>query len=95
MVGDPTEGALVVAAAKAGLWRDEGAKTLPRVAEIPFDSERKRMTTIHQVVAGSRRKLRDCSALHFAGDYVALSRARRTSRWSSATVISRMTRSCR
>jgi len=48
MVGDPTEGALVVAAAKAGLWRDEVEERLPRVAEIPFDSDRKRMTTIHQ-----------------------------------------------
>jgi Ca2+-transporting ATPase len=47
MVGDPTEGALVVAAAKAGLWRDEVEDRLPRVAEIPFDSDRKRMTTIH------------------------------------------------
>ncbi len=48
MVGDPTEGALVVAAAKAGLWRDEVEERLPRVAEIPFDSSRKRMTTIHR-----------------------------------------------
>jgi Ca2+-transporting ATPase len=48
MVGDPTEGALVVAAAKADLWRDEVEERLPRVAEIPFDSERKRMTTIHR-----------------------------------------------
>jgi Ca2+-transporting ATPase len=47
MVGDPTEGALVVAAAKAGLRRDEVEERLPRVAEIPFDSDRKRMTTIH------------------------------------------------
>jgi len=47
MLGDPTEGALVVAAAKAGLWRNEMEELLPRVAEIPFDSERKRMTTIH------------------------------------------------
>ena len=50
MVGDPTEGALVVAAAKAGLWRDEMAQDAARASqEIPFDSERKRMTTIHQV----------------------------------------------
>jgi len=48
VVGDPTEGALVVAAAKAGLWRKEVEKELPRVQEIPFDSERKRMTTIHK-----------------------------------------------
>ncbi len=49
MVGDPTEGAMVVAAAKGGLWRQEVEKVLPRVQEIPFDSERKRMTTIHQL----------------------------------------------
>ena len=49
MVGDPTEGALVVAAAKAGLWRTDLEASLPRVAEIPFDSDRKRMTTIHEV----------------------------------------------
>ena len=49
MVGDPTEGALVVTAAKAGLWRADVEKSMPRVAEIPFDSDRKRMTTIHQV----------------------------------------------
>lgn len=49
MVGDPTEGALVVAAAKAGLWRDEVEAHLPRVAEIPFDSERKRMATVHRM----------------------------------------------
>lgn len=49
MAGDPTEGALVVAAAKAGMWREEMEKVFPRVAEIPFDSERKRMTTIHEI----------------------------------------------
>ncbi|MEK7374284.1 MAG: cation-translocating P-type ATPase, partial [Thermodesulfobacteriota bacterium] len=48
IIGDPTEGALVVAAAKAGLRRADMAKALPRVAEIPFDSDRKRMTTIHR-----------------------------------------------
>jgi Ca2+-transporting ATPase len=49
LVGDPTEGALVVAAAKAGLWRGTLQADMPRVAEIPFDSERKRMTTIHEL----------------------------------------------
>jgi len=71
MVGDPTEGALAVVAAKSGLWRDAGAKTLPRIAEIPFDSERKRMATIHQVVAGSRVQAEGLRALHFTDDYVA------------------------
>jgi Ca2+-transporting ATPase len=47
MVGDPTEGALIVAGAKAGYWKDDLEKGFPRVSEIPFDSERKRMTTVH------------------------------------------------
>ena len=46
--GDPTEGALVVAAAKAGLWKEEIEKKESRVNEIPFSSERKRMTTVHE-----------------------------------------------
>lgn len=47
IVGDPTEGALVVLAAKGDYHRDELEAKQPRVAEIPFDSERKRMTTVH------------------------------------------------
>ncbi|MDR1934816.1 MAG: cation-translocating P-type ATPase, partial [Candidatus Accumulibacter sp.] len=47
IVGDPTEGALVVAGAKAGYLGKEMQETLPRVQEIPFDSERKRMSTLH------------------------------------------------
>ena len=46
--GDPTEGALVVAAAKAGLNRAEMENVCPRTQEIPFDSDRKLMTTIHR-----------------------------------------------
>lgn len=46
IIGDPTEGALVVAAAKAGLWNNELNVSFPRVGEVPFDSDRKRMTTI-------------------------------------------------
>jgi len=48
MIGDPTEGAMVVAAAKAGLGRERAVQAYPRVGEIPFDSDRKMMTTIHE-----------------------------------------------
>jgi P-type Ca2+ transporter type 2C len=47
IAGDPTEGAFVVAAAKAGYTHEGLSQDYPRVAEIPFDSDRKRMTTIH------------------------------------------------
>jgi len=52
MGGDPTEGALVVAAAKANMWRDKSETNYPRVAEVPFDSVRKRMSTIHRRSGG-------------------------------------------
>jgi Ca2+-transporting ATPase len=47
-LGDPTEGALVVAAARLGMWKAEMEELMPRVAEVPFTSERKRMTTVHR-----------------------------------------------
>jgi P-type Ca2+ transporter type 2C len=50
-IGDPTEGALLVAASQAGLERDALAHWLPRVAELPFDADRKRMTTVHRLLA--------------------------------------------
>jgi Ca2+-transporting ATPase len=49
IVGDPTEGALLVAAAKAGAVHIEIDEAYPRENEVPFDSERKRMITIHDV----------------------------------------------
>jgi Ca2+-transporting ATPase len=52
--GDPTEGALVVAAVKAGFHQVEMRLENPRIEEIPFSSERKRMTTIHQMMEGKR-----------------------------------------
>jgi len=52
LVGDPTEGALVVAAAKANMWRDKSEMRYPRVAEVPFDAVRKRMSTVHKHVNG-------------------------------------------
>lgn len=48
-LGDPTETALTVAAAQFGLVKPELERTLPRVHEIPFSSERKRMTTVHRI----------------------------------------------
>lgn len=50
--GDPTEGALVVAAAKAGLNKTDLDAQFPRLNEIPFTSESKRMTTLDQTPAG-------------------------------------------
>ena len=49
IVGDPTEGALIVAAAKAGATSRGLNEAYPRVQEIPFDSNRKRMATIHTI----------------------------------------------
>ena len=51
--GDPTEGALIVAAAKAGLDKDALEAAAPRTAEIAFSSERKRMTTVHAAPDGT------------------------------------------
>jgi Ca2+-transporting ATPase len=48
-LGDPTEGALVVAAAKMGYWKSSLDSSFPRTAELPFNSERKRMTTVHDL----------------------------------------------
>ncbi|MBI4180342.1 MAG: cation-translocating P-type ATPase, partial [Chloroflexi bacterium] len=50
--GDPTEGALVVAAAKAGLLQQDLISQFPRLGEIPFSSETKRMATLHQSPQG-------------------------------------------
>jgi Ca2+-transporting ATPase len=52
--GDPTEGALVVVATKDGLQQNEARKQHPRVGELPFSSERKRMTTVHSTANGDR-----------------------------------------
>ena len=52
--GDPTEAALVEAAARAGLLQGELERQMPRVGEIPFDSARKRMTTVHKREGGWR-----------------------------------------
>ena len=61
-LGDPTEGALLVAAAQVGLTKEALVEAMPRVAEIPFDSERKRMTTVHR--APDPNSLPPIEALH-------------------------------
>jgi Ca2+-transporting ATPase len=50
-IGDPTEGALVVAAARLGMPKDRLLMLFPRETEVPFDSDRKRMTTVHRILA--------------------------------------------
>ena len=51
--GDPTEGALVVLAAKAGFKQEELDNRYLRINEVPFSSERKRMTTLHETPEGT------------------------------------------
>ncbi|MBD2199753.1 MULTISPECIES: cation-translocating P-type ATPase [Calothrix] len=51
ILGDPTEGALMTLAGKAGIEKDQWESKLPRVSEFPFSSERKRMSVISQVKA--------------------------------------------
>ncbi|MEL7666614.1 MAG: cation-translocating P-type ATPase [Actinomycetota bacterium] len=52
LVGDPTEVAFYVAAEKAGFTRAELEAEMPRSAEMPFDSDRKLMTTVHKLPEG-------------------------------------------
>ncbi len=47
ILGDPTEGALLVMAAKGGVDVEERRKTLPRISQLPFEAVRKRMTSVH------------------------------------------------
>ena len=75
LIGDPTEGALLALAAKAGLDPDEMAEHLPRIAEIPFDSASKLMATFHHegdqvrlCVKGAPDVLLDRASLYLDGD---------------------------
>src|SRR5699024_8038160 len=52
MIGDPTEGALLTMAEKLSINKEEANKTYPRIAEIPFDSDRKMITTFHDDFMG-------------------------------------------
>lgn len=71
LAGDPTEGALLGLAAKGGFFPQELIRTYPRVAEVPFDSRRKLMSTIHSAPEG------DFVVLTKGAPDVVLGRARR------------------
>lgn len=55
-VGDPTEGALVIAAYRKGLLQQDIEAMFPRIAELAFDSNRKRMTTVHEIKDAVRER---------------------------------------
>lgn len=57
VIGDPTEGALLTAGLKLGLERDDMESALPRVQELPFDSDRKRMTVLRRTPEGTLRAM--------------------------------------
>jgi P-type Ca2+ transporter type 2C len=60
LIGDPTEGALIVLGAKGGLDIEETRGTYPRIAEVPFDSEYKFMATFHEMTGTEGRPLVRC-----------------------------------
>ena len=80
IVGDPTEAALLTTAGKAGLWKEVEEKGYPLVEELPFDSERKKMTIIRQdagrfgvfVKGAPDILLKDCSMIDEGGSVRAL-----------------------
>ncbi len=73
-LGDPTEGALLVAAEQAGLKTAELIQLFPRTAELPFDSERKRMTTVHRLPTADQLAPVMAPLLHPSKPYLALTK---------------------
>jgi Ca2+-transporting ATPase len=60
LIGDPTEGALIVLAAKGGLDIEETRRSYPRVAEVPFDSDYKFMATFHNMTGPDGKSVVRC-----------------------------------
>lgn len=56
-IGDPTEGALLVASIKGGVDRAQEERNTPRVREFPFESHRQRMSTLHRLPSGQYQVL--------------------------------------
>lgn len=83
--GDPTEIALLVCAAKANLFREKLEQEFPRIHELPFDSERKMMTTIHEnkgreiafVKGGPKQIINSCSFYYENGKIIKLTKSKK------------------
>ena len=60
LIGDPTEGALIVLAEKGGIGVDDARERFPRIAEVPFDSEYKFMATFHEMTDAQGRPVVRC-----------------------------------
>ncbi|NLJ78462.1 MAG: cation-translocating P-type ATPase [Tissierellia bacterium] len=83
IIGDPTEGSLLSLAGKAGLFKDDIEPRFPRIAENPFDSDRKMMTTFHEgfipngVVSFTKGALDSiisrCDSIYIDGNHMPLS----------------------
>lgn len=85
IIGDPTEGAMVVLAHKAGMEKDAWNSKFPRIQEIPFDSDRKLMSTYHEIdgkivmytKGAPDELLRRCVSIELNGKVEALGAAKR------------------
>ncbi|MCR3921242.1 MAG: calcium-translocating P-type ATPase, SERCA-type [Firmicutes bacterium] len=83
--GDPTEGALLVAGARAGLWREDLERSMQRLSELPFDGIRKRMSVLYHGAQGEvvyvkgapEKVIERCSHIYYEGRVVEFSRALR------------------